>query len=256
MRRTWATVSPLRAWTSGSDPSQNRDQARAQFERFRRQVIDARGQVLESERQLRGLLGLRSDDGTRLVPIDEPNLVPYIPDFQEAANEAMAHRPEILQCRQDLKVQQLNLLLQKNLRRPDLRFVSQYSIQGLGTRLDGSAMRRHAGLLPGNALTQMAQDRYQNWTLGLRLTMPLGFRDANALVREGQLSLARSYYQLRDTELKVLEYLVQQYRQVVQTHADIEPGAGRTPGAPDLYRQDRHADPASASGTRRTSSTT
>lgn len=207
----------------GSDPSQNRDQARAQFERFRRMVIDARGQVLESERQLRGLLGLRSDDGTRLVPIDEPNLAPYIPDFQEAANDAIAYRPELLQCRQDLKVQQLNLILQKNLRRPDLRFISQYSVQGLGTRLDGSPWVDSSQLVPGNALTQLGYNQYQNWTLGLRMTMPLGFRDANAFVREGQLSVARSYYQLRDTELKVLEFLVQQYRQVIQTHADIGP---------------------------------
>jgi outer membrane protein TolC len=207
----------------GSDPSQNRDQARAQYERFRRTTIDARGTVLENERQLRGLLGLRSDDGTRLVPIDEPNLAPYVPDFQEAANEAMANRPEILQCRQDLKAQQLNLVLQKNLRRPDLRFVSQYSVQGLGTRLDGSQYVDAAQTLPGNALTNMTANNYQNWLLGLRLTMPLGFRDANALVREGQLSVARSYIQLRDTELKVLEYLTQQYRQVVQTHADIAP---------------------------------
>ena len=150
----------------GTDPSQNQDQARAQFERFRRTVIDARGTVLESERQLRGPApDLRSDDGTRLVPIDEPNLAPYLPDFHEAANDAMANRPEILQCRQDLKVQQLNLILQKNLRRPDLRFISQYSIQGLGTRLDGSQFVYAAQAIPGNALTQMAADKFQNWTL-------------------------------------------------------------------------------------------
>jgi outer membrane protein TolC len=207
----------------GTDPSQNRDQARAQFERFRRMVIDARGSVLEAERQLRGFIGLRSDDGYRLVPIDEPNLAPYVPDFHEAANDAMANRPELLQCRQDLKVQQLNLVLQKNLRRPDLRFVSQYSIQGLGTRLDGSQFVDSTDQIPGNALTNMAADKFQNWMLGLRLTMPLGFRDANAFVREAQLSVARSYYQLRDSELKVLEYVIQQYRNVIQTHADIAP---------------------------------
>jgi outer membrane protein TolC len=207
----------------GSDPSQNLDQSRAQFWRFRRQVYDARGQVLEAERQLRGLLGLRSDDGTRLVPIDEPNLAPFVPDFYEAANDALANRPELLQCRMDLKAQQLNLLLQKYQRRPDLRFVSQYNIAGLGTRLDGSLLANEAGTVPGNALTSLAQNRFNNWTLGFRLTMPIGFRDANALVREGQLGVARSYYQLRDTEMKVLEYLVQQYRQVIQTHADIGP---------------------------------
>jgi outer membrane protein TolC len=204
----------------GSDPPGNRDQARVQIERFRRMVIDARGQVLESERQLRCQLGLQSGDGTRLIPSDEPNLTTNTPDFQEAAKEAMDHRPEILQCRQDLKAQQLNLILQKNLCRPDLRFVSPYSIQGLGTRLDGSQSVDAAQTSPGNALTNMAANQYQNW---LGMTMPLGFRDVNAYVRDGQLSLARSYAQLRDTELKVLEYLVQQYRNVIQTHGDIGP---------------------------------
>ena len=72
---------------------------------------------------------------------------------------------------------------------------------------------------------------------GLRLTMPLGFRDANAQVREGQLSLARSYYQLRDTELKVLEYVVQQYRQVVQTHADIAPARAERKALQEYIRK-------------------
>ena len=53
---------------AGTDPPQRLDQIQAQFERFRRQVYEARGQVLESERQLRGLLGLRSDDGAPTRP--------------------------------------------------------------------------------------------------------------------------------------------------------------------------------------------
>ena len=60
--------------TVGCDSPEVKDQSRAQFERFRRMVIDARGTVQDAERQLRGLLGMRVDDGTRLVPSDEPNL--------------------------------------------------------------------------------------------------------------------------------------------------------------------------------------
>jgi outer membrane protein TolC len=37
------------------------------------------------------------------------------------------------------------------------------------------------------------------------------------------LTLARTEIQKRDTELKVLEQLVQQYRQLIVTHADIAP---------------------------------
>ncbi|MBN9523361.1 TolC family protein, partial [bacterium] len=105
---------------AGNDPPQQLNQARAQLELFRQQVYTARGQVLESERNLRGFLGLRSDDGKRLVPADEPNLAPYLPDFYAAAQEAIAFRPELLLARQEVKVQQLNLVLQRNLRRPGL----------------------------------------------------------------------------------------------------------------------------------------
>ncbi len=208
---------------AGTQDPQDLDQARAQFERFRRQVFQARGQVLESERALRGLMGLRSDDGTRLIPIDEPNLAPFAPDFYEAANEAVANRPELLLIRQELKASQLILLLQKNLRRPDLRTFGTYDVAGLGTRLDGREFSDSAGLIPGNALTSLGNDSFNSWTLGFRLDMPLGFRDANAQVRQAQLNLARSYYQLRDAEMKALEYVVNQYRRLVQAHAEIGP---------------------------------
>ena len=144
-------------------------------------MYQARGQVLESERQLRGLLGLRSDDGVRLVPIDEPNLAPYKPDFYEAANEAIAYRPELMLARQDLKIQQLNLLLQKNLRRPDLRVFGHLRHRRPrhpARRLDESR-RRRTGPSPATRSRASANNQFNSWTIGLRLDMPLGFRDAN-----------------------------------------------------------------------------
>ncbi|MBP3960303.1 TolC family protein [Gemmata sp. G18] len=210
---------------AGALRPQNLDQIQAQFERFRRQVYQARGQVLESERQLRGHIGLRSDDGVRLVPIDEPNLAPYKPDFQESANDAIAYRPDLLLARQDVKFRQLDLLLQKNLRRPDLRSFAQYDMAGLGTRLDGRAedFGANGNTSPGNAFGNFIDNRFNSWTLGLRLDMPLGFRDANALVRQAQLNMSKSYIQLRDLELKSIEFLILQYRRVIQTHTEIAP---------------------------------
>jgi outer membrane protein TolC len=206
---------------AGNEPPQSEYQARAQFERFRGQVYTARGQVLEAERQLRGLLGVWSDGSERLVPIDPPNESPYRPDFFEAANDALANLPALLQARQDLKAQQLNLLLQKNLRRPDLRAFGQYDIAGLGTRLDGR--ENINALVPGNALTSLANNNFNSWTIGFRMDIPIGFRDANALVREAQLNVARSYYTLRDEEMKALEFVVLQYRRVVETYIEIGP---------------------------------
>jgi outer membrane protein TolC len=211
---------------NGTDPPQRLDQIQAQFHRFQSQVYQARAQVLESERQLRGLLGLRSDDGNRIVPIDEPNLAPYMPDFHEAANDAITLRPELMLARQDLMFRSLDLRLQKNLRRPDLRGFASYDIAGLGTRLGGGTFDTNlatGAANPGNAFGDLALNRFNSWTIGMRLDIPLGFRDANGLVRAAQLNLARSYIQLRDSELKTIEYLAGQYRRVIEAHAEIAP---------------------------------
>lgn len=192
---------------AGAARPQQAFQARAQFELFRAQVAQARSDVLTQERNLRGLLGMRSDDGTRLIPVDEPTLVPYEPNYAEAANEAIQNRPELLIQRQELKAQQLNIVLQRNLRRPDLRFVSTYDVAGLGPRLDGDTAET-------NAFRNFTSNRFNSWQLGFRLDMPIGFRDANALVRQAQLNMRKTYFQLLDAERKTQEIVIDQIRQV------------------------------------------
>ncbi|MBX9624918.1 MAG: TolC family protein, partial [Gemmataceae bacterium] len=212
---------------AGTDKPQLLNQAAGQLYEFESRVITARGQVLESERQLRGLLNLRSDDGHRLVPVDEPNLAQYTPDFYDAVNTAVSYRPELMLAREEVKIQQLNLELQKNLRRPDLRTFGQYDIAGLGTRLDGSE-RVGAGLgTLGNAFSSLANNQFNSWTVGLRLDMPLGFRDANAQVRQANLQLARTYIGLRDAELDAAEQVVFYYRRVVETYRLLAPTRAR-----------------------------
>ena len=63
---------------------------------FRGQRISALDQVLENERELRSLLGLPVEDGSRLVPIDSPTLAFYQPDWDTSLNEALVLRPELV----------------------------------------------------------------------------------------------------------------------------------------------------------------
>src|SRR5262249_38104608 len=70
-------------------------QALGQYELFRGQRIAALDQVLENERQLRNLLSMQTEDGTRLVPSDLPSLVLYKPDWGASLEETMALRPEL-----------------------------------------------------------------------------------------------------------------------------------------------------------------
>jgi outer membrane protein TolC len=206
---------------AGSVATQDLAQARQQYESFRAQRLQALGNgqlganngVLENERQLRSLLGLPGEDGTRLIPIDTPTLTPYRPDWNTAVNEALTLRPDLILARQDLKFRQLDLINVRNTLLPDLRFISTYDLNGIGTHLDGH---------DNNALRSLAADRFNDWTLGLRLTMPLGYRDAHAQLRQARLNLARSYLVLQNEEAKAQRELERQYRNLIELHHLIE----------------------------------
>src|SRR5207237_992000 len=107
---------------------------------------------------------------------------------------------------QDIKANQLNVVLQENNLLPDLRFAASYDLNSIGNRLDGADGE--------NALRNLASDRFNNWQLQLRLNVPIGFRAAHANVRIAKLQLARSYESLHDQEMKVSRVLEQQYRQL------------------------------------------
>jgi outer membrane protein TolC len=185
-------------------------QARGQYEQFRGSRLLALEGLQENERQLRALLGMPIEDCSRLVPCDTPTLAPYQPDWCSSLQEAMANRPELIMTREDLKASQLNVIAAKNLLLPDLRAVATYDINGLGTRLDGSS--------PDNAFRSLASDHFNDWTLGLRLTVPLGFRSAEASLRNFQLQLATSYERLKDQEEKVQRSLGFWYRRVTYNY--------------------------------------
>jgi hypothetical protein len=167
-------------------------------------------QVLEAERQLRGLLGIPPEDGMRLVPIDAPTLAPFQPDWTGALHEALTLRPELVQARIELKARQLDIINTKNLLLPDVRFFSSYDINSVGTRLDGPS--------EANALRNLASAKFNNYGLGLRAEIPLGFRDAHAQTRQSRLNLARTYFALQDNERRAINQLVFQYRRLATTH--------------------------------------
>jgi outer membrane protein TolC len=192
-------------------------QAEGQYNLFRSQRLQSMDTVLDNERQLRAMLGMQIEDGTRLVPSDNPTLAEYRPDWDTALVETLQNRPELYMARQDVKVAQLNVQLAKNYLLPDLRSYALYDSNSIGTRLDGSDSSN-----TGNALRNLASNTFNDWTIGLRLVMPLGFRFAHAQLRQAQLQLARSFFVLQDQELKAERFLGLYYRRMSSGYAQIK----------------------------------
>jgi outer membrane protein TolC len=194
-------------------------ESQGQYESSRSDWLAALGNVLDSERRLRGIMGLKAEDGTRLVPADPPTMAPLRPDWQTALQDTLALRPELAIMREQIKVHQLHLIDEKNRLLPDLRFTSTYNVNGIGSRLDGADATPGQG---GNALRDLAADHFNSWTLGLRLDMPIGYRDANASLRIARMQLAQSYWALKTGEDKATRALTQQFRQVLEFQEQIQ----------------------------------
>ncbi|HVS39477.1 MAG TPA: TolC family protein [Gemmataceae bacterium] len=197
-------------------------QARGQYELFRFNRLQALGgnaagatSVLEAERQLRGMLGLPVDDGTRLVPSDAPTLAEFHPDWTTALNEALNNDPGLIMAREQIKVDQMNVTLAENALLPDLRLGATYDVNSIGTRLDG-------GPTTANAFGNLASDHFNNWSVLLRLNVPIGYRNAYANLRIAKLNLARDYANLEVAEKKVALALGRAYQTIFVTYESIK----------------------------------
>lgn len=209
---------------AGTESRDTLARALGQYNSLRSDRLQALGRVLEAERVLRALVGLPAEDGKRLVPIDTPTTAPYQPSWDAAQQDAMTLRPELIAARQELKVQQLNVITQKNFLKPDLRFVSGYFVNGLGNRLDTRDLRfdgSTGSFRNQNAFRSLAGFHNHDWDVGLHLNVPLGYRLENAAVRAAQLSLAQAYLSVQREEEKAQRFLVKAYRDVLETHAQI-----------------------------------
>lgn len=218
--------------------------AEAQVHDFRARLVDARDRLQSSERVLRNLLGMQANDGVRLVPTDDPTLVPYQPDPGAAANEALQFRPDLLGVRQELKARQFDLMTRLDSRRPDLRLGATYDVAGLGPRLDGRTPAE-------NAFRALGANNFNSWQIQLRLDIPIGYRLANAEVRQARLALQQGYLDLDESERKVVSSITERVRNVVTTHQLIvHRGAQRKSleNYIELVRQGRNQGAVAAGG--------
>src|SRR5207249_655549 len=76
---------------------------------------------------------------------------------------------------------------------------------------------------PGNnnAFRNLALNEFHNYSFGLRLVVPIGFRQAHAAVRRARLELARSYALVKDQEYKAEQFLALQYRSLSEFYERI-----------------------------------
>lgn len=160
-------------------------QARVTFNQFRANAIAAEASVLAAEAALRNLLGLPPEDSRVLVPCSPPANEPFVEDWDLLTSIAEQRRPDIVELKIIFEADQQRLLQARNELLPTANAVGLYRWNGL------------EGEMPNGAPISTGAGQFTDWTLGINFSVPLGFRDGRASVRQQELQLARDQANIR-----------------------------------------------------------
>jgi outer membrane protein TolC len=159
-------------------------QARDDFYRTRALVETELNTVYRTEAFLRRSLALPMNDGTVLRPSSEPMKAEFRPDWNACLLDGLTKRTELRRQKWQIKSLQLQLNAARSLVRPQLDVVGNYGVNGFGDQLlnqNGSS-----------GYGSMTHDDLESWTMGVEMSMPIGFRQARSQVKNYELQLAKA----------------------------------------------------------------
>lgn len=181
-------------------------QAETQVKTRQGDVISAESAIKEAEDQLKEILNIPESEGTwalTIQPTDAPVFLPIseIP-LEEKMAYALRHRPDVRQADLSVASQEIARDTARNQRLPRLDVEAKVGISGFGKDV-------------GEAIGDLSEaDGYQ-WSLGLRLTYPLGNRAAEQEWQKQRLLLQQALVDQRKTQRTAV-------RQIRQAVRDIE----------------------------------
>jgi outer membrane protein TolC len=210
---TWRRVNILKETDRRGGELEEEAQAREQYYRLEEEVQNAlsgrlqdrirtlnmRGQggVQTSERRLRLLMGVPINDGQLIRPSDDPPMAKVLFTWDEILVEALCRREEIRRQKWVIKRRELELIASHNFLLPRLDTVGRYRWRGLGHDLidDNRQPNRF-----DNAYQDLTTGDFQEWQVGVEMTMPIGYRKGHAAVRNAELQVAREKAMLEQIE--------------------------------------------------------
>ncbi len=216
---TWKKTAALLKSGAIGGSADREAQSRSQYFLFRGQVEQALTDLYRAENRLRYIMGLSMSDGRLIRPSDEPTTARVAFDWTGIHCEAITRRVEIRKEKWEIKRRELELIAARNLMLPRLDAVGRYRWLGLGDQLFGSG----SGFIDqttGNpaqdssAFDTLTSGEFQEWQLGLQLSVPIGFRRELSGVRHHELLIARERAILQDLELEVSHQLGEAVREI------------------------------------------
>ena len=220
---TWRRIHALYEAGRRGGEAEKEAQSREQFFRFQEEVqnglsgrlVDGtrtgngsgggtfrgNGGVHVAERRLRRILGLPPSDGRLLRPSAEPIIAPVHFDWSQVTSETLVRRAELRRQRFETRRRELEWIASKNHLLPRLDAIGRYRWRGFGDDLLDTDSNNPPF---DNAYENLTGGDFQEWQLGVELTVPIGFRRAHSAARHAEMQLCRARAILREQERQVL----------------------------------------------------
>jgi outer membrane protein TolC len=214
---TWREVETLRATGRRGSEFGRESRAREQYLRLAGETQNAltgrlqessrpttfrgAGGIHQNERRLRAMMGVPVTDRRLIRPSTEPTMANIRFAWEEILGEGLMRRVELRRQLWKIKRRELELIAAKNYLLPQLDVFGRYRWRGLGHDL---IEPNGTGRPPFHDATQNLFDGdFQEWQLGVEMAMPIGFRRANAGVRNAEWNLARERAVLESQQRQV-----------------------------------------------------
>ena len=143
-------------------------------------------------------------------PVDTPELDEVQINLDEAVRTAIARRPTLASSRVQLDTTNFNVRYTRNQMQPRVDLVASYTLNGLG----GDRILRE-GLggeitqeIPGgynDAFSQLFDNQYRDWALGVNFSYPLGNSAADAAHAQAQVDYRRQRAMVENQELAIAQ---------------------------------------------------
>jgi len=142
-------------------------------------LITAESNLLQREAALRNVMGFPPYDPEQIVPVTPPQSKRVEPDWRELLELAQERRPDLIELKLILEADEQRLLQANNQALPQVDAVALYRWNGL------------EGKVPSGVRLASRPGQFNDWTLGVNFSVPLGLRQSRATLRRQELIISR-----------------------------------------------------------------
>jgi outer membrane protein TolC len=177
-------------------------------------MLAAKAAILRGQDVLKTVINLPAEGEAKaanIIPADKPGFVKKEVSLEKSLQEALDRRPNLRAARKDIDNKALDFSVAKNQTLPSLDFKASYWSPGIsGDKLIylddnpflGVVIRKEPGS-PGQATRDAFKLRYDNWTVGVTLSIPLSTLLSRAEYARTKLELEQTQTQFKSLEQQI-----------------------------------------------------